>query len=527
MELDRLQIERARRAARSIVLQVKRHIDEHTTTSIERTVCRLFGIDGVDDDGVPLPNVVVNSINEGGGLERGAAYWVVNAMLRHDLTAQQVAEEVARGALKLTDVDPVDDGAVREAATGLAQEACERIRARRREREEKIRRLGLGKKPWLYVIVASGNIFEDRVQAKSAALLGADIIAVIRSTGQSLLDYVPYGATTEGFGGTYATQENFRIMRAALDEASEEAGRYIRLCNYASGLCMPEIAAMGALERLDVMLNDSMYGILFRDINMKRTFVDQYFSRMINGYAGIIINTGEDNYLTTDDAYESGHTVLASQFINEQFALLSGIPEEQMGLGHAFQMNPDMEDGLLYEIAHAALIRQVFPKAPLKYMPPTKYMTGNIFKGHLMNAMFNLVSVLTGQEIQLLGMLTEAIHTPFLQDRDLAIENGRYIMNNARHLSEEIVFKKGGVIERRAQEVLAKAVEMLEQIERIGLMSALEQGMFARVKRPRDGGKGREGVVRKHPAYFNPFPDLMLDRGKGAADRHGLGGDAQ
>ena len=70
----------------------------------------------------------------------------------------------------------------------------------------------------------------------------------IRSTAQSLLDYVPYGATTEGYGGTYATQENFRIMRAALDEAGEEMGRYIRLVNYASGLCMPEIAALGALE---------------------------------------------------------------------------------------------------------------------------------------------------------------------------------------------------------------------------------------------------------------------------------------
>ena len=41
------------------------------------------------------------------------------------------------------------------------------------------------------------------------------MIAVIRATAQWLLDYVPYGATTEGFGGTYATQENFRIMRAA------------------------------------------------------------------------------------------------------------------------------------------------------------------------------------------------------------------------------------------------------------------------------------------------------------------------
>lgn len=473
-------------------------------------MCRLFGIDGVDADGAPLPNVVVREIQAGGGLGLGAAYWVCNAMLVHDLSAQQVAEEVARGSINLTGLPRKDEGAVRDTARNLALAACDRIAFRRAEREEKIRRLGVGQNPWLYVIVASGNIYEDRAQAQSAALLGADIIAVIRSTGQSLLDYVPYGPTTEGFGGTYATQENFRIMRATLDETSEEVHRYVRLTNYSSGLCMPEIAAMGALERLDVMLSDSMYGILFRDISPKRTFVDQYFSRMLLGCGGLIINTGEDNYLTTDDAYESAHTVVASQFINEQFALLAGLKEEQMGLGHAFQMNPDVEDGLLYEIAQAMLIRQLFPRAPLKFMPPTKYSSGNIFKTHLIDAMFNLVSVMTGQGIQLLGMHTEAIHTPHLQDRALAIENARYIMNNARHLKDEITFRAGGKIERRAQQVLHNAVEMLGQVDKIGLMGALEKGMFARVKRPRDGGKGRDGVFLKDPGYFNPFPELIL-----------------
>jgi beta-lysine 5,6-aminomutase alpha subunit len=54
-----------------------------------------------------------------------------------------------------------------------------------------------------------------------------------------------------------------------------------QLTNYSSGLCMPEIAFMAAWERLDMLLNDAMYGILFRDINMRRTFIDQYFSRRI------------------------------------------------------------------------------------------------------------------------------------------------------------------------------------------------------------------------------------------------------
>ena len=140
--------------------------------------------------------------------------------------------------------------------------------------------------PWIYLIVATGDIYEDIPQAQAAAREGADIIAVIRSTGQSLLDYVPEGATREGYAGTYATRENFRLMRAALDDVSRELGRYVRLTNYASGLCMPEIASLAGLERLDMMLNDCMYGIIFRDINPVRTFIDQRFSRQVHARAG-------------------------------------------------------------------------------------------------------------------------------------------------------------------------------------------------------------------------------------------------
>lgn len=266
------------------------------------------------------------------------------------MNPQQIAEKVAEGTLDITTlpVHPTDE--IKAALKPHVDASIKRISDRRAKKENYLNTIGEGPKPYLYVIVATGNIYEDVVQAQAAARQGADIIAVIRTTGQSLLDYVPYGATTEGFGGTFATQENFRIMRKALDEVGEEVGRYIRLCNYCSGLCMPEIAAMGALEGLDVMLNDALYGILFRDINMQRTLVDQFMSRVINGFAGVIINTGEDNYLTTADAVEQAHTVLASDLINEQLALIAGLKEEQMGLGHAFEMDPSLENGFLLEL---------------------------------------------------------------------------------------------------------------------------------------------------------------------------------
>ena len=48
------------------------------------------------------------------------------------------------------------------------------------------------------------------------------------------------------------------------------------------------------------------------------------------------------------------------------------------------------------------MAKEIFPDAPLKYMPPTKYMTGNIFKGHIQDALFNMVAITTGQSLQLL-----------------------------------------------------------------------------------------------------------------------------
>ena len=510
--LDYEKVEHARGVAKKIAGQVQDFVEGYTTVAVERTICRLLGIDGIDENEVPLPNVVVDELKSKGVLGQGVCFFIGNAILETGNSPQQIAEATTAGKLDITQLPVHHPEEIKKALQPFIDESVSRIRTRRQRREHYIETIGEGSKPYLYIIVATGNIYEDVVQAEAGARQGADVIAVIRTTGQSLLDYVPYGATTEGFGGTYATQENFRIMRAALDKVGEEVGRYIRLCNYCSGLCMPEIAIMGAFEGLDVMLNDALYGILFRDINMQRTLVDQFFSRVINGFAGVIINTGEDNYLTTADAVEAAHTVLASDIINEQLALLAGLPEEQMGLGHAFEMDPMLTNGFLYELAQAQMTREIFPKATLKYMPPTKFMTGNIFRGHIQDALFNIIGIWTHQGIQLLGMPTEAIHTPFMSDRYLSIENARYIFNNMKDIGEEMEFKEGGIIRQRAALVLDNAVALLEELVKEGLFNALEKGKFGDVKRPKDGGKGLDGVFHKGEHYSNPFIELMKGR---------------
>ena len=505
LPIDDAVVEECRALAGDIAGGVQRFIDGHTTVSIERTVLRAYGVDGADADGVPLVNSCVDRYLAAGGLGQGIAWWLGRALARGAADPQEAAELLAYGG----ELDDGRDGPThKEVVAALAphtEAALERIdRARDKRRSDK-ERLGSGPIPWKYVIVATGNIYDDADQARAAAQAGADVIAVIRSTAQSLIDYVPYGATTEGFGGTWATQENFKIVRSALDDEQEKLGRYLMQVNYSSGLCMPEIAYLGAVERLDMLLNDAMYGILFRDINPRRTLCDQYFSRRVIARAGIIINTGEDNYLTTADAVDSAHTVIASQFINEAFAKRAGLPDQQMGLGHAFEIDKSIEDSFLLEIAQAQLVRQIFPRHPIKWMPATKHKSGDIFWSHRVDGLFDLVGVATGQSIELLGMMTESIHTPLLQDRFAAIKGADYVFTAARHLSEEIRWNPDGRIVARARQVLAEARALLAEVQKEGMFAAIARGAFADVKRPELGGRGLGGVVDKASDYVNPI----------------------
>jgi beta-lysine 5,6-aminomutase alpha subunit len=509
LDLDPATIRTARSLARKAGAPVVSMAKRHTTVSVERAVLRLAGLEGADVEGIPWVNRLVDVVREDAGLEHGVSLPVWDAMRRTGDDLLTVAQKAAAGSVTFRVPEGTDATKAAKASRAQVAAGIRRIDTSRRQRDKLIARYGQPPAPWIYLIVATGDIYEDMPQAQAAAREGADVIAVIRSTGQSLLDYVPEGPTREGYAGTYATQANFRLMRAALDETSKELGRYVRLTNYASGLCMPEIASLAGLERLDMMLNDSMYGILFRDINPVRTFVDQRFSRQIHARAGIIINTGEDNYLTTADAVEAAHTVTVSQLLNEYFAKEAGLENWQLGLGHAFEINPDIPDSFRMELAHAMLARALFPDAPLKWMPPTKHMTGDVFRGYLLDGFFNLAGALTGQGILLVGMMTEAVVTPWLSDRDLALQNVRYVFNAAGNLREDFRPARDGYIANRARQVLGEAVDLLDRIVDDTLLNAIADGTFGLMKRPADAGRGLDGVVKKSSGYLNPATDLL------------------
>ena len=110
---------------------------------------------------------------------------------------------------------------------------------------------------------------------------------------------------------------------------------------------------------------------------------------------------------------------------------------------------------------------------------------------------------MTGQGILLVGMMTEAVVTPWLSDRDLALQNVRYVLNAAGGLTEDFHPPHDGLIQTRARQVLGEAVDLLDTIVSDTATRDVPAAAARRHRRrhlrldeaPAHRGKGLDGVV--------------------------------
>ena len=57
---------------------------------------------------------------------------------------------------------------------------------------------------------------------------------------------------------------------------------------------------------------------------------------------------------------------------------------------------------------------------------------------------------------------------------------------------------------------MREAVDLLRQVDELGLFKSLEAGLFASIKRSPEGGRGLDGVITRDERYFNPFYEELL-----------------
>ena len=133
--LNQALVDQARASASHIADDMQGFIDEHTTVTVERTVCRLLGIDGVNEVEVPMPNIVVDHLQEKGLTSKGVAWWIGNAVCATGLTPQAIAEGISKGEIDLSTLAVHTDAEVKAAIAPIARKMCERIKKNRATRD--------------------------------------------------------------------------------------------------------------------------------------------------------------------------------------------------------------------------------------------------------------------------------------------------------------------------------------------------------------------------------------------------------
>ena len=142
LRLDTTLVEKARACAARVAQDTQRFIDRHTTAAVERSVCRLLGIDGVNSAEVPMPNIVVDHLAEKGVLADGAAMRVGNAMAETGLSPGQVAEAISSGKIDLAGIAIHPEHEIRAALDPIVSSTVARICANSDKRSEYLKRFG-------------------------------------------------------------------------------------------------------------------------------------------------------------------------------------------------------------------------------------------------------------------------------------------------------------------------------------------------------------------------------------------------
>jgi hypothetical protein len=95
--VDHRVVDSCREIASSIADDVQRFIGAHTTVGVERTTARAYGVEGLDDQGTPLVNVLVDRCQAQGHLAHGIALFLGQALISGAQTINDAAERLAYG----------------------------------------------------------------------------------------------------------------------------------------------------------------------------------------------------------------------------------------------------------------------------------------------------------------------------------------------------------------------------------------------------------------------------------------------
>jgi hypothetical protein len=381
-----------------------------TTVGQERAILRLFGVSGLDAAGRPLAGATVDRWLAGDprGLGGGIALPFAMALLEYDLEPQQLALDVASGAVDLALEAALlrepDRRAVAEVEAGrLAAAAIERIDAVRTVRHDTLAMLGDAPEPWLGATLHQPD--EDLALDEAAALVAAgfDLIRIEVPIGRELAARlsaagrdVPEWHAREGAVGVpgreladpapIGSQRALATLRLAVDRAAAERQGYVRLATVVPALGAPEGAVVAAFERIDHVVSDVMAEIVVDGVEPDRALADHAFAHRIAHRAGTTIVVGPGPLVVapdltagqpSDPGTRSGRA-LALQLVGIALARADGLPPARIAVGALPPWITDEPLPAASAIAEVAVRRALLPGHPFTFEEPPAGQVGSV-----------------------------------------------------------------------------------------------------------------------------------------------------
>ncbi|MFA4965901.1 MAG: D-ornithine 4,5-aminomutase subunit OraE [Thermoleophilia bacterium] len=364
--------------------------------------------------------------------------------------------------------------------------------------------------------IASGRFEDDVRRMRMAAWHGADHMMVIRTAGQSHMDGLLEG-TPEGVGGIAVTRKQIRATRKALDLIEDEVGRPINFHSYVSGVAGPEIAVMFAEEGVNGAHQDPQYNVLYRNINMHRSFVDAAVAKHVMASVRMAQIDGAHNAnATAVEAWKVMPELLVQHAINCAYSVSVGMPKADICLS---TVPPDAAPApcMRMDLPYAIALRDLFGEYKMRAQQNTRYMEADGRDATVSHVMNLMISRLTSADIQSTITPDEGRNVPWHYNNVAAVNTAKQSLVGMDGLREMVkVDREAPELKARVREIKERAVLFLEaMLEEGGYFAAVEAAYFVDsgeypethddgIARKADGGVAVGTIVPRAADYLAP-----------------------
>jgi hypothetical protein len=368
-----------RAAASSLAASLHAAARLETTAACERAVLRLFGVTGLDRAGRPLAAEVVDRFSgrtSAAGGDIALPFAVAAAV--YELTPAELALDVAAGDVDLgLEAELLADPARRAGAEALIAAwvagAWERFDANRTARAELLGLLGETATPRLAMELPGLRAGDLAGSLRRIVAEGADLVCVPvprdRELRRGLGEEVDRTeADADPSSAPAGSQRGLAVIRAALDEAAAESGRYVRLATRSVGLAEPEQAIVAGFERIDAVFTDPLEAVVDFGVDPERALADHAFAVALLARSGASLVLGPGPMAVAremtrgeppDQPTRLGRS-LALQALSVELSRCGGLPDERIAIAGLSRGPLDGPGGLLQGFVELALRRLVF-----------------------------------------------------------------------------------------------------------------------------------------------------------------------